>query len=59
MVDEELRKQKSKEKEWWQLLDWNMMKNTWKILPKEIKNKIREAGLAPNFDVLLEEEEEA
>ena len=34
--------------EWWRMLDWNEMKKTWKTLPDETKELIRNAGLAPN-----------
>ncbi len=33
--------------EWWHLLDWNTMKETWKRLPSALKKKIKDAGLAP------------
>ena len=39
------------EAQWWELLDWNQMENTWGRLSDEIKNKIREAALAPTYDV--------
>ena len=32
---------------WWEMLDWNEMKNTWELLSEDIKNEIREAGMAP------------
>ena len=35
------------ELEWWEMLDWNQMENTWKMLSDEFKDKIRRAGLAP------------
>ncbi len=34
--------------EWWHLLDWNTMKETWKRLPSALKKKIKDAGLAPS-----------
>ena len=34
--------------EWWRLLDWNTMAKTWKRLPSALKNKIKDAGLAPS-----------
>ena len=34
--------------EWWRMLDWNEMKKTWKTLPDETKELIRNAGLAPD-----------
>jgi len=40
--------------EWWQLLDWNTMKETWNRLPSALKKQIKDAGLAPS-----EEEDEA
>lgn len=36
-----------KEPEWWRMLDWNKMKNAWILLSDDIKDKVREAGLAP------------
>jgi hypothetical protein len=36
--------------EWWEMLDWDEMPHVWKTLPKEIKSKVREAGLAPQRD---------
>ncbi len=39
------------EAKWWELLDWNQMENTWERLSDEIKDKIREAALAPTYDV--------
>lgn len=33
--------------EWWHMLDWNTMPKAWEQLSPEIKEKIREAGLAP------------
>jgi hypothetical protein len=33
--------------EWWEMLDWGEMPQVWKTLPEEIKEQIREAGLAP------------
>lgn len=35
------------EVEWWEMLDWNEMKNTWERLPEEVKQKIVDAGLQP------------
>ncbi len=35
---------------WWEMLDWNRMDKTWMKLSEDIKNKIREAGLAPHND---------
>ena len=31
--------------EWWELLDWNRMTNTFDKLPKELQDEIRERGL--------------
>ena len=31
----------AREMEWWKLLDWSQMKNTFDKLPPEIRNKIR------------------
>lgn len=36
-----------KEPEWWRMLDWNEMKNAWILLPDDIRDKVRQAGLAP------------
>ncbi len=36
---------------WWEMLDWNKMENSWWKLRKEVRYKIRKAGLAPRFDV--------
>jgi len=33
--------------EWWEMIDWNEMKNAYEVLPEEIKHKIEEQGLAP------------
>lgn len=38
------------EVQWWEMLDWNQMKNAWILLPEETKDKVREAELAPDFD---------
>ncbi len=38
------------EAKWWELLNWNRMQNTWDRLSEEIKNEIREAGIAPSYD---------
>ena len=35
--------------EWWELLDWNEMKNAYNALPEETKQKIREKNLAPEI----------
>jgi len=32
--------------EWWEMLDWNEMRNAYNALPDEIKTKIAERGLA-------------
>jgi len=39
-----------KPEKWWEYLDWNKMKNTWWRLTEDVRNEIREAGLAPDFD---------
>ena len=31
--------------EWWEMLDWNEMAEAYKLLPQEIKDKIRNRGL--------------
>jgi len=31
--------------EWWEMLDWNEMKEAYQLLPEEIKNRIAERGL--------------
>ena len=36
--------------EWWEMLNWNNMKNAWILASDEIKDKVRGAGLAPEFD---------
>ena len=33
--------------EWWELLDWNEMREAYSILPREMREKIAEKGLAP------------
>lgn len=33
--------------EWWRMLDWNTMKETWDRLPSALKKKIKDADLAP------------
>jgi len=38
------RKKKTK-MEWWEMLDWNTMPRTFKMLPEELKEKIKKAGL--------------
>ena len=35
--------------EWWEMLDWNKMKNAWILLSDDIRDKIRDAGLAPTL----------
>ena len=37
-------------KEWWELLIWENMNQTWDMLSDALKNKIREKGLAPSYD---------
>lgn len=36
---------KAKKAEWYDMLNWPEMKNTWDKLPQEIKNKIQEDGI--------------
>jgi hypothetical protein len=36
-----------KKPEWWEMIDWNQMLLAWKTLPTEIKQKIKQAGQAP------------
>src|SRR5574340_195525 len=36
---------KTKKAEWFDMLDWSQMKNTWDKLPEETKKKIREDGI--------------
>jgi len=38
------------EPRWWEMLDWNTMEKTWSSLSEDIKDKIRGAGLAPDYD---------
>ena len=33
--------------EWWEMIDWNQMPQAWITLPQEIKQKITQAGQAP------------
>ncbi|MCD6263195.1 hypothetical protein J7L60_02130 [Candidatus Bathyarchaeota archaeon] len=33
--------------EWWEMLDWNELREAYETLPEEIKRKIAERGLAP------------
>jgi len=33
--------------EWWEMLDWNVMKDSYELLPEEVKTKIKENSLAP------------
>ena len=41
------------EVKWWEMLDWNQMETTWNLLSEGIKNEIRGAGLAPDFDTQI------
>jgi hypothetical protein len=41
---------KKRNLEWYEMLNWNEMEETWKMLSEEIKDKIRESGKAPVFD---------
>jgi len=36
--------------EWWEMLDWNEMKNTWWKLKEETRQKVRDCGKAPKYD---------
>lgn len=45
------------EVEWWQMLDWKEMKDTYDKLPEDIKSVIVDAGLCPTCDEELEEDE--
>jgi len=36
---------KTKKAQWYHLLDWKAMENTWKMLPEEIRNRIIRDGL--------------
>jgi len=33
--------------EWWEMLDWKNMRDAYSKLPEEVKEKIRQAGIAP------------
>ena len=33
--------------EWWEMIDWNEMRDAYEVLPEEVKRKIEERGLAP------------
>ena len=37
--------------EWWEMLEWEQMERTWNILPEKTKNRIREAGISPSYDL--------
>ena len=41
----------NEEVEWWEMLDWNELKNAWILLSEELKNKVRDVGLAPDYDL--------
>lgn len=32
---------------WWEMLDWNEMREAYKVLPEDVKRMITERGLAP------------
>jgi NAD(P)H-hydrate repair Nnr-like enzyme with NAD(P)H-hydrate epimerase domain len=36
---------KAKKAQWYHMLDWEMMENTWRMLPAEIKQKVIMDGL--------------
>lgn len=46
------------EVEWWQMLDWKEMKDTFDKLPEDIKSVITDAGLCPECDEKLGEDEQ-
>jgi len=46
------------EKEWWELLEWENMHETWKRLPMEIRIKLRDMGKAPSWDNLNSKQKE-
>jgi len=31
--------------EWWEMLDWNELQDTYQLLPHEVREKIRQQGL--------------
>ena len=31
--------------EWWEMLDWNELRDTYRLLPSEVRDKIRQRGL--------------
>jgi len=33
--------------EWWEMIDWNEMRDAYKVLPEEVKRKIEKQGLIP------------
>jgi len=33
--------------EWWEMIDWNEMRDAYEVLPEEVKRKIEKQGLAP------------
>jgi len=33
--------------EWWEMIDWNEMRDAYEVLPEELKRKIEKQGLAP------------
>jgi predicted nuclease with TOPRIM domain len=34
---------------WFEMLNWNEMKDTYELLPEQIKEEIKNKGLAPNI----------
>ncbi len=39
--------------EWWEMIDWNEMRDAYEVLPEEVKRKIEERGLAPTKKEVL------
>ena len=36
--------------QWWEMLDWDEMGDTWWEIKEEIRQKVRDSGKAPKFD---------
>jgi len=49
-VNDLTRKVKEPDITWWEYLNWETMPQTWALLSEDIKQVIRDAGLAPSFD---------
>jgi len=45
------RTKKEPDLKWWEYLDWETMEFTWKRLPEEIKQVIRDTLGSPSYDV--------